>query len=168
MVHYSTRRFLFHIHIPQCTPSPPRLPPPPKVRDLEKELEMASINWKRHKRDLDDTFFADGSTLIQRNSAEYQNFWGFLDKFQLVQRKKLVAEMASNSGSGSGDGRDASDKSHHSKASDLPKALRDLPAKFDKRYKVNFSLLTEDLKRAKEVRYDWRGQIVDSDQGGTR
>ena len=51
------------------------------------------------------------------------------------------------------------------KKKDLPKALRDLPSKFDKRYKVNFSLLTEDVKRSKEVRYDWQGRIIKGDHG---
>jgi len=103
--------------------------------DAAKEISTSAehdseFNWEVHRSTLDAVFFQDDD-VIKKGSVEYDEFWIFLQKYQAFSRKQLVK---SNS------------LLHSADYSFEPNKFT-LPAKYDKRYRVNVSLLNKDVNR---------------------
>lgn len=65
-------------------------------RDDVPEKEDHSFDFSKHKPSLNRIFFRDHHDLIQRGTKEYEDFWAFLQKYQLYQKKK--AEQSASKG----------------------------------------------------------------------
>ena len=95
-----------------------------KTAELDSEF-----NWEEHRSSLDAIFFQDDD-VIKKGSIEYEEFWIFLKKYQAFSRKQLVKNSLSL---------------HPAEYSFQPNRLN-LPEKYDKRYRINVSLLNKDVK----------------------
>ena len=84
------------------------------------------FNWEAHRSTLDAIFFQD-EDVIKKGSAEYDEFWVFLQKYQAFSRKQM-------------------EKSNSSLHLVFQSERFLLPEKYDKRYRVNVSLLSKDVK----------------------
>ena len=92
----------------------------------EHDLEF---NWEEHRSTLDAIFFRD-EDMIKKGSVEYDEFWIFLQKYQAFSRKQLTKNNLSQ---------------QSAEYSFEPNRFN-LPEKYDKRYRVNVSLLSKDVK----------------------
>ena len=104
------------------------------VNDAKEASTSAAIhdvefNWEVHRSILDALFFQEEG-IIKKGSVEYDEFWVFLQKYQAFGRKQLVKTSSSL---------------HSAKYSFQPNRFN-LPEKYDKRYRVNVSLLSKDVK----------------------
>jgi len=88
----------------------------------------ADFNWEEHRSILD-AFFFQADDMIKKGSAEYDEFWVFLQKYQAFGRKQKAK----------------GNSSHHAQYSFQPDKFN-LPEKYDRRYRVNVSLLSKDVK----------------------
>jgi len=96
------------------------------TRAAEHDTEF---NWEEHHSALDAIFFQN-EDVIKKGSVEYDEFWVFLRKYQVFSRKQSVKTNASL---------------HCSQYSFQPDRFN-LPERYDKRYRVNVSLLNKDVK----------------------
>lgn len=85
------------------------------------------FDWHRYKATLCNIFFRD-KDVIQRGKPDYYDFWTFLDKYEAYQRK------------------DGSRKSSHNTVLKNMESKLGLPINYDKRYRINFSLMTGDME----------------------
>jgi len=93
---------------------------------------ISDVDWKSHKRLLDEMFFRD-IDVIKRGTAEYDDFWPFLEKYEAFQRKHSMKQ--------------SSDKFTSRVLQGTKSSLNekfDLPKQYDKRYRINISLLNRD------------------------
>jgi len=89
----------------------------------------ANFDWEEHRSVLDALFFQD-EDVIKKGSVEYDEFWVFLQKYQAFGRKQ---QAKTNS-------------SVPSMEYSFQPSRFNLPEKYDKRYRVNMSLLSKDVK----------------------
>ena len=89
----------------------------------------AEFNWEEHRSILDAIFFQD-EDMIKKGSVEYDEFWVFLQKYQAFGRKQLVKINSSL----------------HSAEHSFQSNKFNLPEKYDKRYRVNVSLVSKDVQ----------------------
>jgi len=92
-------------------------------------IHDAEFNWEEHRSVLDALFFQE-EDIIKKGSIEYDEFWVFLQKYQAFSRKQLVKTNSSLQ------------SAEHS----FQPNTFNLPEKYDKRYRVNVSLLSKDVK----------------------
>lgn len=89
------------------------------------------IDWQSHKYQLDEIFFRDDD-YVKKGAPEYDDFWAFLHRYQAFQRKR-------------------SQTSAESKCTQSVTKF-DLPRNYDKRYRINVSLLSKDKYRVSSSR----------------
>jgi len=103
----------------------------------------AEFNWEQHRTALDAIFFRD-EDIIKKGSIECDEFWVFVQKYQAFSRKQSAKNNLSA----------------HSAESFQPSRFN-LPEKYDKRYRVNVSLLSKDVKELCRRRRDTSGLTED-------
>lgn len=91
--------------------------------------EHVDFNWEEHRFTLDAIFFQNEDT-IKKGSVEYDEFWVFLQKYQAFSRKQSAK---------------TSSLLHCAQYAFQPDKFN-LPEKYDKRYRVNVSFLSKDVK----------------------
>ncbi|XP_035673880.1 probable ATP-dependent RNA helicase DHX34 [Branchiostoma floridae] len=106
--------------------------------------EMWEFNWEEYRSTLNKIFFRDEDFIV-RGTPEYDDFWKFFHRYCKFQMKK------------SGDQRPA--RPHHS--SPQQKTLG-LPDKYDKRYRINFSIKTKDVEE--KLKYLRTGSRTNDDE----
>jgi len=100
----------------------------------------AEFNWEDHRSTLDAIFFQN-EDIIKNGTVEYDEFWVFLRKYQAFSRKQLAKTNSSL---------------HCAQYSFQPDRFN-LPEKYDKRYRVNVSLLSKDVKGSLHLRHNRSG-----------
>ena len=103
-------------------------------------VDNCDIDWKGYRRLLDSIFFRDEDT-IKRSSQEYDDFWAFLDKYQAFQRKRLLQDS----------------EVKPAKMQQLTDDKFGLPKHYDKRYRINVSLMNKDVSKLVHDRGHGRG-----------
>ncbi|XP_066278325.1 probable ATP-dependent RNA helicase DHX34 [Branchiostoma lanceolatum] len=123
------------------------------MREQEKEeeeeeewdrQEMWEFNWEEYRSTLNKIFFRDEDFIV-RGTPEYDDFWKFFHRYCKFQRKK------------SGDQRPA--RSRHSPPQQKTLGL---PEKYDKRYRINFSIKTKDVEE--KLKYLRTGSRTNDDE----
>jgi len=94
-----------------------------------KVADDSEFNWEKHRSTLDAIFFQD-EDMIKKGSVEYDEFWIFLQKYQAFSRKQPARSKS---------------LPHSAKYAFQPNRFH-LPEKYDKRYRINVSLLNKDVK----------------------
>ncbi|XP_062517245.1 probable ATP-dependent RNA helicase DHX34 [Corticium candelabrum] len=93
-----------------------------------------SFDWEAHEDELDRLFFS-GNAVIKRGSLEHKEFWEFFRRYRLFKKRRGESSLA---------------QSEENDSKVMSSSLH-LPSVYDKRYRINFSVLDKDLsKRLKQ------------------
>jgi len=134
---YNSERAEKSSHLSECSSTVAAM------KDKETTTKAAEhdveFNWEEHRSTLDAIFFQN-EDVIRKGSVEYDEFWVFLRKYQAFSRKQLAKTNSST----------------NAQYSFQPDRFN-LPEKYDKRYKVNVSLLSKDAKALLHHRHNRLG-----------
>ncbi|XP_078668798.1 putative ATP-dependent RNA helicase DHX34 [Branchiostoma floridae x Branchiostoma belcheri] len=108
--------------------------------------EMWEFNWEEYRSTLNKIFFRDEDFIV-RGTTEYADFWAFFHRYCKFQRKKSAEQKAP--------------KSHPNPPQEQQKTLG-LPEKYDKRYRINFSIKTKDVEE--KLKYLRTGSRTNDDE----
>eukprot|EP00124_Ichthyophonus_hoferi_P001336 Ihof_evm11s66 gene=Ihof_evmTU11s66 len=106
-------------------------------RETPRPPSLEDIDWERLRGDLDFVFFGPGA-FIQVGTPQYDDFWKFLRRYQ--QYSKIKAK------------KDEEFTVQKTTRNNIPFALRDFPATYDKRYRVNCGILTQPYPMGRGLR----------------
>ncbi|XP_052792364.1 probable ATP-dependent RNA helicase DHX34 [Mya arenaria] len=109
-------------------------------RDKERskpESDDGDFNFLHYKQSLNKIFFRD-QNVIRRGTKEYDDFWVFVEKYQIFQKRQPSKPCASSS----------SDK----------ESRLGIPSHYDKRYRINVGLVNRDVEDFLK-----KGRLADAD-----
>ncbi|XP_032240622.2 probable ATP-dependent RNA helicase DHX34 isoform X1 [Nematostella vectensis] len=98
-----------------------------RYKDDSSDEDDSPIDWSEHKHTLDHLFFRDND-YIKRGTEDYKDFWHFFERYESFQRKRSLSK-----------------KDVKKEPSNNVSQKLGLPVNYDKRYRVNVSVLSGDI-----------------------